>query len=384
MTGLTANGTLWLNGTALNVNDTFTQADIDAGLVTYDHDGSNTTSDSFSFSVDDGQGAISGGSFAMVVTAVADAPVARDDVFMVSGAGSISLVTSVLDNDENVERDAVTVVLVSGPKHGAVVLQADGTFDYLPLVGYLGEDSFAYSVSDGTTLSEPALVTLIVDAAVVPPPPPPSAPSVVEDRGQSEERTFEETEVVLVEVLAGNVGPAPRSTEARRAVWTIASSTLSTTFIATTDLRHLRSDQEFAFFDEYVPRSTNRSRGPTRSAGESIIEAVVAAEPAPFSLATGRLFHQLDDLVEELNKDDAAMLHVVAGGAVIASGALSAALVAWATRASYFVTLLSTSLPAWSNIDPIPVLDAAAARRISDRKEPLAEQSLADLVESRP
>ncbi|WP_182871556.1 cadherin-like domain-containing protein, partial [Rhodopirellula sp. JC639] len=34
------NGTLYRNGTALNVSDTFTQADIDAGLISYDHDGS--------------------------------------------------------------------------------------------------------------------------------------------------------------------------------------------------------------------------------------------------------------------------------------------------------------------------------------------------------
>ncbi len=58
VTGLTSNGTLRLNGTALSVNDTFTQADIDAGLVTYDHNGSETASDAFNFSVDDGQGAI--------------------------------------------------------------------------------------------------------------------------------------------------------------------------------------------------------------------------------------------------------------------------------------------------------------------------------------
>ena len=72
VTGLTANGTLRLNGTALSVNDTFTQADIDAGLVAYDHDGGETDSDAFSFNVDDGQGAASSGAFNFVVTPVND------------------------------------------------------------------------------------------------------------------------------------------------------------------------------------------------------------------------------------------------------------------------------------------------------------------------
>ena len=56
VTAATGNGTLRLSGTALGVSDTFTQADIDAGNVTYDHDGSETVSDSFNFNVDDGAG----------------------------------------------------------------------------------------------------------------------------------------------------------------------------------------------------------------------------------------------------------------------------------------------------------------------------------------
>ena len=63
VTSAPGNGTLRLLGTALNVSDTFTQADINAGNVTYDHDGSETLSDSFGFDVDDGQGVVSSGTF---------------------------------------------------------------------------------------------------------------------------------------------------------------------------------------------------------------------------------------------------------------------------------------------------------------------------------
>ena len=49
-------GTLYLSGAALNATDTFTQADINAGLVTYDHNDSENFADSFDFSVDDGAG----------------------------------------------------------------------------------------------------------------------------------------------------------------------------------------------------------------------------------------------------------------------------------------------------------------------------------------
>ncbi len=54
--------------------DTFTQDDIDNDRVTFDHDGSETVGDSFAFSVDDGVGAASSGSFAITVTPVNDVP----------------------------------------------------------------------------------------------------------------------------------------------------------------------------------------------------------------------------------------------------------------------------------------------------------------------
>jgi hypothetical protein len=48
-----ANGTLFLSGGALSNGNTFTQDDIDDDRVTYDHDGSATASDSFTFNVRD-------------------------------------------------------------------------------------------------------------------------------------------------------------------------------------------------------------------------------------------------------------------------------------------------------------------------------------------
>ncbi|TWU08136.1 LamG-like jellyroll fold domain-containing protein [Stieleria varia] len=70
-----ASGTLRLNGTALGLNDTFSQADIDAGNLTYDHDGSQTSSDSFDFTVDDGAGTTTSATFNWIVTNSNDAPV---------------------------------------------------------------------------------------------------------------------------------------------------------------------------------------------------------------------------------------------------------------------------------------------------------------------
>ncbi|MGV8920619.1 MAG: Ig-like domain-containing protein [Pseudomonas sp.] len=54
LTAIPINGSLLLNGVVMGLGSVFTQADLDAGRVTYQHDGSETRSDSFSYVVSDG------------------------------------------------------------------------------------------------------------------------------------------------------------------------------------------------------------------------------------------------------------------------------------------------------------------------------------------
>jgi VCBS repeat-containing protein len=98
-----ANGILRLNGVTLNVSDTFTQADVDAGLVTYDHDGTETNSDSFAFSVDDGLGTDSGVLVSFGISPVND----HTPVMTSNGAGATANV-SIAENTT-----AVTTVVAS-------------------------------------------------------------------------------------------------------------------------------------------------------------------------------------------------------------------------------------------------------------------------------
>ncbi len=72
LTSTPANGVLRRSGVDLAVSSTFTQADIDAGIITYLHNDTETTSDSFSFTVDDGAGSSSSSTFNITVTPVND------------------------------------------------------------------------------------------------------------------------------------------------------------------------------------------------------------------------------------------------------------------------------------------------------------------------
>ena len=57
----------------------------------------------------------------------------------------------------------ITAVLVSGPSHGTLDLNADGSFTYTPNADYHGPDSFTYRAFDGELSSEIATVSLTVN-----------------------------------------------------------------------------------------------------------------------------------------------------------------------------------------------------------------------------
>src|SRR5262249_54496190 len=51
--------------------------------------------------------------------------------------------------DKDVDGDQLTATVASGPAHGELTLNADGSFSYTPATDFDGEDSFTYTVSDG-------------------------------------------------------------------------------------------------------------------------------------------------------------------------------------------------------------------------------------------
>ncbi|MEO0819628.1 MAG: Ig-like domain-containing protein, partial [Pseudomonadota bacterium] len=74
-------------------------------------------------------------------------------------------ILSVLANDTDIDGSLVasTVTVVSGPTNGGAVENPDGTITYTPNQGYVGSDSFTYTVEDDDgAVSNAATVTLTV------------------------------------------------------------------------------------------------------------------------------------------------------------------------------------------------------------------------------
>lgn len=89
-----------------------------------------------------------------VSQAVNRAPIGQNDTY--NGTEDITLNgSSVLANDTDADTSAgnLSASLVSGPSHGTLTLNANGTFSYIPTANYNGADSFSYRVYDGAVYS---------------------------------------------------------------------------------------------------------------------------------------------------------------------------------------------------------------------------------------
>lgn len=73
-------------------------------------------------------------------------------------------VIDALTNDLNARQPGFVPVVVSGPAHGQVVVNTDGSFSFTPEQDWHGQDMFTYKLSDGRVDSNLATVTPVNDA----------------------------------------------------------------------------------------------------------------------------------------------------------------------------------------------------------------------------
>ncbi|WP_406696632.1 YDG domain-containing protein [Singulisphaera sp. Ch08] len=99
------------------------------------------------------------------VIVVNEAPVARDDAYTTSEDTTLTVVSpGVLSNDTDADGGSLITTLVSGPAHGTVSLNSNGSFTYTPATNYNGPDSFTYKTNDGSLDSGNATVSITVTA----------------------------------------------------------------------------------------------------------------------------------------------------------------------------------------------------------------------------
>jgi hypothetical protein len=91
------------------------------------------------------------------------APVARDDAYSLTrGEQLVVAEPGVLMNDTDPEGDAISAYLVSGVSSGSLTFNTNGSFNYVPTIGYTGTVSFTYAPVDGIATGSTVIVTIQV------------------------------------------------------------------------------------------------------------------------------------------------------------------------------------------------------------------------------
>ena len=396
------NGTLTLGSTANlsfglgdGVNDrdmilVGTVADVNAALagLTYQPDANFNGNETLSIQTRDFGNAGSGGEqldndvIAIVVTPVNDLPVASNDNYSVKQTGALTVaVPGVIANDSDVDNDPLTVALVTGPTHGSLTLNPDGSFTYAATAAFFGADSFTYQIHDGTSAGNLATVNLKVIQAIG-------------GGGTSDPGSGTSGGGNTNSGSGGGVTPrpVPNIVPGSIPIASIGNSSTPPASSTTTTISTVVPTPTFipAGTEESVWKFLTQSRGDrTRLAGLSASEiamntfnSIAAMDRALISTFddSGVIWSKLDDLKRDFEQDVQAnlqSLHLVVRTTAAVGSSLTVGYVLWLLRGGTLVASMVSTLPAWTLIDPLPILDTYALGRDDEEDK----ESLASLVE---
>lgn len=119
-------------------------------------------SDSFTFTVSDGQIDSAPATVAITVEPVNDPPKANDDSLKVREDAPVATI-NVLANDTDPDGDKLVVLDATQGKNGSVTIGADSTLVYAPSRDFSGTDTFTYTLSDGKGRTDKAAVSITVE-----------------------------------------------------------------------------------------------------------------------------------------------------------------------------------------------------------------------------
>jgi len=308
----------------------------------------------------------------ITVASVNDAPTAGSDEYTLQQASELTIdPDGVLGNDADIEGDVLNAALVSGPAHGKLTLNADGSFTYTPDPSFHGTDSFTYQAGDGSAVSGDTTVTLTVEAL----PPPIDDVEDVEDVEEEDTDTDEDDSDTTPDLIGTDREDGDDDSHndedvllvrdfQRSHADTLDDVAEQVNEMAANMQQELRTVSLRSYTGEVIAEMPLSSRTfaelPT-----PVVTTVIDALPA---LSTELLWTQLDQLAEQL--EESSLLGSLSVGSVAGTSvALVAGYLIWTLRGSYLVASLLASTPLWSMMDPLPMLEFADSEdKNADRK----------------
>ncbi|MCF6439561.1 tandem-95 repeat protein [Pseudoalteromonas luteoviolacea] len=132
------------------------------GAIVYVPNTNFNGDDAFTYTVRDAAGALSNeATVTMTVKPLNDAPVAQSQSVSLAEDGSLLITLAATD----IDGDELSYQIVSSTVSGSLTQQSVNTWTYAPNANFNGQDSLQFIAFDGQVESEPAQVTIAVDAA---------------------------------------------------------------------------------------------------------------------------------------------------------------------------------------------------------------------------
>jgi hypothetical protein len=358
------------------------------GTVDYTHDGSETLSDSFTYTIKDLAGATSNTvTVSLTVTPQNDAPI------ITSNGGGTSATVTVIEgntavtdvNANDAEGGPLTYSLIGGADAALFSLDPTTgvlTFNTTPdseAPGDVGGDNVydvVVQVSDGTAADTQTIAVTVTKAppVFIPPPPPVPTPDPTPpptdgdgDDGESEEETSEDG-VLVVASSPGNLSGDGQGSTAKDSRDSDAGNNLASNNLAAMEQRMKNSSNPGNAANEILDFLA-KSFDTTATKGE--IQA----------LLTRWGFLQDLDRVRDDFLGVTATEQTYLASSVAASTGLSVGYVFWLLRSGVLLTALLSSLPAWQFVNPLLVLDRPEKKKRKKGQEDPEDDSVESMFE---
>jgi VCBS repeat-containing protein len=160
------------------------------GTVTYTPNADYFGADTFSYSIEDGQGATASATVTVSIAPVNDGPTAANDNATTDEDVAVNI--PVLANDGDSDAGTLAVESASAARNGTTSVNSDGSIRYTPAADYFGPDTFSYTITDGQGGTASASVTVMVSSVN-------DGPAAADDAA-----TTNEDEAVAIAVLAND------------------------------------------------------------------------------------------------------------------------------------------------------------------------------------
>ena len=379
---------------------TFTQADIAANRLVYVHNGSETTSDGFTFTVSDGAGGALGiTTMTLTITPVNDTPTITSDggtsMASINVLESVSAVTIVTGADVDLPAQALTYSISGGADQalftintGTGALNFTAPPDFEMATDANGDNVYVVQVqvidSQGASTTQTIQVTVTdVAEGVLPPPTTPVIPPILLSPAFSPgpagsdpvpSNPSSPTEPPTDALLQSPVSPSSRSAPAG------FQPTIAVPFAT-----EILAERTGVPLPDEPKKPINIDKDPSGFVvNDEVVRPLFTAlpvEPAPDlepePPEAGRsvsdlLLAKLDEMAVSLEQtigvseeQQALVTRITA----LTGTTLSVGFIVWALRSGALLASFMATMPAWRHFDPLPVMGLSHSERERRRKE---------------